>query len=205
MSQEHMPLSRLAPDDIRSAVAERYSEVATAPTGEFNFPVGRPFAEAIGYPVATLDSVPAEAVGSFAGVTYFHQRTELRPGMVVLDLGCGAGLDAIIAARAVAPTGRVIGVDYSGEMVALAHTNAARAGAENLEVLQSPVETLPLPDASVDVAQANGVFNLSPEKQHAVAELYRVLKPGGKFIVAEIGLQQAFADTDRATLQDWFR
>lgn len=209
MSQEFTshspPLSTLTPENIRAAVAQRYGEVATEPTGEFNFPVGRPFAEAIGYPVAMLDSLPAEAVGSFAGVTHFHHCTRLQPGMVVLDLGCGAGMDAIIAARAVAPTGRVIGVDYSGEMIARTRENATRAGVDNLEVLQSPVETLALPDASVDVAQANGVFNLSPEKQRAVTEVYRVLKPGGRIVAAEIGLQQAYADNDRATLQDWFR
>jgi len=198
-------LADLSAEDIRQAEVERYGEVATDPTGAFNFPVGRAFAEAIGYPAATLDDVPEEARRSFAGVTYFHSRTGLTPGDVVLDLGCGAGMDMIIAARAVAPDGHVIGVDYSDAMVALARENAQRAGVTNVQVHHAPVEALPLPDASIDVAQANGVFNLAPEKERAVASVFRVLKPGGRLIVAEIGLQHEVPAADRATLQDWFR
>lgn len=199
------PLADLSPEDIRSAVADRYGQVATEPTGSFNFPVGRDFALAVGYPAATLASVPDEAVRSFAGVTYYHGRTGLQPGETVLDLGCGAGLDAILAARAVGPTGRLFAVDYSAEMVALARANAAAAGSTNVLVEQATVEALPLADNTVDVAQANGVFNLSPEKARAVREVWRVLRPGGRLIAAEIALNQEVADRDRATLQDWFR
>ncbi len=199
------PLATLSPGDIRSAVADRYGQVATDPDGSFNFPVGRDFALAVGYPADTLATVPAAAVRSFAGVTYYHGRTARQPGETVLDLGCGAGLDAILAARAVGPTGRVIAVDYADEMVALARANAAAAGVANLRVEQASVEALPLADNTVDLAQANGVFNLSPEKDRAVREVWRVLRPGGRLIAAEIALHQEVADRDRATLQDWFR
>jgi len=198
-------IADLTAEEIRRAVVERYGQVATDPTGAFNFPVGRAYAEAIGYPPATLASVPEEAVRSFAGVTYFHPRTKLVPGEVVLDLGCGAGMDMIIAAKAVAPNGRVIGIDYSEEMVASATKNAKRVGVMNVIVHRAPVEALPLPDASVDVAEANGVYNLAPEKERAVAEVYRVLKPGGRLVAAEIALRHDVPASERATLQDWFR
>jgi len=198
-------LAALSPQDIRDAVTSRYGEVAAHPSGSFNFPVGRDFALAVGYPPDMLARIPDEAVRSFAGVTYYHKRTALQPGAIVLDLGCGAGLDAILAARAVAPSGRVLAVDASAEMVALADANAVRAGVANLQVERALVEALPLADNTVDVVQANGVFNLSPEKGRAVREVWRVLKPGGRLVAAEIVLHQAIEDTERATLQDWFR
>lgn len=197
-------IADMTAEEIRSAVVERYGQVATDPTGTFNFPVGRVFAAAIGYPPATLDNVPEAAVRSFAGVTYFHPRTNLVPGEIVLDLGCGAGMDMIIAAKAVAPNGRVIGIDYSEQMVALATENAKRASVTNVTVHRAPVEALPLPDASVDVAEANGVYNLAPEKERAVGEVYRVLKPGGRLVAAEIALRHDVPASERATLQDWF-
>lgn len=199
------PLAALSPEQIRAAVAGRYGQVATAPTGAFNFPVGRDFAQAIGYPPEVLDHLPAPAVQSFAGVTYYHGRTALRPGETVLDLGCGAGLDALLAAEAVGPRGRVLAVDYAAEMAALARDNAQAAGAMNVRVERAPVEALPFAAATADAAQANGVFNLSPEKARAVREVWRVLRPGGRLVAAEIVLNQAVADRDRATLQDWFR
>ena len=198
-------LSGLSPEQIRAAVVERYGQVATDPTGSFNFPVGRDFADAIGYPTASLDRLPAAASQSFAGVTYYHDRTALQAGDTVLDLGCGAGMDALLAAETVGPDGRVIAVDYAAEMVALARANAQAAGGNNLLVEQSAVESLPFPDASIDVAQANGVFNLSPQKEQAIREVWRVLRPGGRLVAAEIVLTEAVADRDRATLQDWFR
>lgn len=198
-------LATLTPERIRAAVAERYGQVATDPGGPFNFPVGRAFARAVGYPPAALDRLPAPASGSFAGVTYLPGRTALRLGERVLDLGCGAGLDALLAAGEVGPAGRVVAVDGAAAMVALARANARAAGATNVRVARATIEALPLPDASVDAAQANGVFNLSPEKGRAVREVWRVLRPGGRLVAAEIALAEAVADRDRATLQDWFR
>jgi arsenite methyltransferase len=198
-------IAELTPEQIRTAVVDRYGHVATDPTGSFNFPVGRTFAEAVGYPAATLDSLPDEASRSFAGVTYYHGRTNLQPGETVLDLGCGAGMDMLIAARAVGTTGKVIAVDYSEEMATLARANAKRAGVANVAVHHAPIERLPVADATIDVAQANGVFNLSAAKEQAVSEVYRALKPGGRLIAAEIALTRDVPAAERATLQDWFR
>jgi SAM-dependent methyltransferase len=199
------PIHALTASDIRSAVADRYGQVAAQPGGSFNFPVGRAFAEAIGYPAELLATLPAAAVDAFAGVTYAHDRAALQPGETVLDLGCGAGLDALIAAREVGPAGRVLGVDYSAPMVALARDNARAAGVANLRVEHASIEELPCVAESVDVVQANGVFNLSPEKERAVAEAWRVLRPGGRLIAAEITLAQALDAGERTTLDDWFR
>jgi arsenite methyltransferase len=199
------PISTLSPDDIRNAVADRYGQVAAQPDGPFNFPVGRAFAVAIGYPAGLLTTLPAAAVDSFAGVTYAHDRTALQPGETVLDLGCGGGMDALIAARVVGPAGRVLAVDYSAPMVALARDNARAAGVANLRVEHAAIEELPFATASVDVVQANGVFNLSPEKERALAETWRVLRPGGRLMAAEIVLQHTIDDSERATLDDWFR
>lgn len=198
-------LSELAVDELRSAVGERYGQVATDPTGEFNFPVGREFAEAIGYPAETLDALPAAASRSFAGVAYYHPWANLSPGESVLDLGCGAGLDMLIEARAVGAAGRVCGVDVAEPMVALARENAAEAGLTNVEVIQSPVEHLPLENASFDVVTANGIINLAPEKEQLAGEISRVLRPGGRFVAAEIVLREDVPASERATLDDWFR
>lgn len=198
-------LADLSAEDLRAAVGERYGKVASEPDGSFNFPVGRAFAEAIGYPADFLDRLPQTASASFAGVAGLPAWLDLKPGMTVVDLGCGAGLDTLMAADRVGPKGRVIGVDISSEMAALARDNAAEAGFANVEVIESPVEQLPLGSASVDAVIANGIVNLAPEKERLVAEVARVLKPGGAMTAAEIVLTEDIPGSQRATLDDWFR
>ncbi len=195
----------LAPDDLRQAVAARYGQVALHPTGTFTFPVGRAFAEAVGYPSAILDALPATASASFAGVTYLPAWSDVGCGEVVVDLGCGAGLDTLIAARAVGPDGGVHAVDFSEEMVALARANVLATGFRNVSSHHAPVEELPLANDVADVVVANGVFNLSPAKEQAISEAHRVLKPGGRLVGAEIVLTQDLPRSARDTLEDWFR
>lgn len=196
---------QIAPEQLREAVAERYGQVAAAPLASFPFPVGRSFAEAVGYPPRVLDALPPEAVASFTGVTYLPAWTDLSPGERVVDLGCGAGVDAIIAAREVGPAGYVHGIDLAPEMVALARGNVAHTGLTNVDVIQSAVESLSLPDAMADVVTANGVFNLAPGKAQALSEAFRILEPGGRLIVSEIVLTQELPLAERSTLDDWFR
>ena len=190
---------------LRQAVATRYGRVALDPTLGFGFPVGRAFAEAVGYPRDLLDPLPPAATASFTGVTYLPPWAGLDPGQVVVDLGCGAGVDALIAAGAVGPDGSVLAVDLAPPMVELARANARAAGLANVAVHQGAVESLPLPDRVADVVTANGVFNLEPEKERAAAEAWRVLKPGGRLVAAEIVLSRDLPASERGTLDDWFR
>jgi arsenite methyltransferase len=198
-------LSDLSPDDLRQAVADRYGKVALDPEASFGFPVGRDFAISVGYDPAGLDALPAAASASFAGVTALARRANAQPGQRVVDLGCGAGLDTLISARAVGPDGTVTGIDLSAEMAALARENAALAGLDNVEIVVAPVEALPLPDGSADLVTANGVFNLAPGKAEAIFEAARVLVPGGRLVGAEIVLSEDIPREQRNTVQDWFK
>lgn len=198
-------VAELTADELRKAVAHRYGQVAIRPADAFNFPVGRAFAEAVGYLPATLDRLPAAASGSFAGVTYLPTWTNLRRGVVVVDLGCGAGLDTLFAAESVGSEGHVHAIDLAEEMVALARSNAEAAGFGNVDVYCAPVEAMPLPDAIADVVIANGVFNLAAEKEKAISEAFRVLKAGGYLVGAEIVLLREIPPAERSTLDDWFR
>jgi len=170
---------------IKGEVLRMYQEVAEHPEGEFHFYHGREAAEMFDYRPEWLDRAPAGAVSSFAGVGNPHLRSRLQPGETVLDLGSGAGLDAIIAGWQVGPTGRLIGVDLNARMCAKAEAHAALSGG-SIDCRQGTMEDIPLPDASVDVVISNGVVNLSFRKRRVIQELFRVLKPGGRFSMADI-------------------
>lgn len=195
----------MTPDAVRAAVRDRYSQVATTPTAEFTFPVGRAFAEAVGYPPDVLASLPPAAAAAFAGVACPVTHAELTPGETVLDLGCGGGLDSLYAGRCVGPRGRVIGVDFAPAMVARAQQSLVDAGVPWVEARLGDGSRLPLPDAGVDAALVNGIFNLNPDKQELLTEVYRVLKPGGRLVAAEIILTAPLPPEEGHSLDDWFR
>ncbi|MBI3971565.1 MAG: methyltransferase domain-containing protein [Chloroflexi bacterium] len=188
---------------LRRAVQEEYAEVASNPAKGFHFHTGRTVAAIIGYEPAAVDPLPDVVVESFAGVGNPFIWGSLRPGEVVVEVGSGAGLDALIAARQVRPEGRVIGVDMTPAMLEKARANAALVGAKNVEFRQGLAETLPVPDACADVIISNGVINLCPDKDAVYRELDRVLKPGGRLQIADIIVKRAVPQDAREDIELW--
>ena len=170
---------------LKDEIIRMYQDVADNPDGEFHFFHGRQAAELFAYDAQALDDAPEGAVASFAGVGNPHLRSNVQPGDTVLDLGSGAGLDAIIAARSTGPTGKVIGVDLNPSMCLKAQAHAAATGAE-MECHEGRMESIPLADESVDVILSNGVINLSFQKRKVVEEMFRVLRPGGRISITDI-------------------
>jgi len=198
-------LQSMSAGEITRAVAEKYSEVALTPKGKFNFPVGRKFAESVGYPKGVLDELPATIWESFTGAGNPQPHVDPEPGETVLDLGCGAGLDLFLYAEAVGPEGKLYGLDVSQAMIAKARKNLEFGDIRNVEFLNAPADTIPLPDASVDLVTANGIYNLSPDKDAVMREVHRVLRPGGRTVFAEIVLRSPLPEEIRRNIDDWFR
>lgn len=190
--------------ELRESVRTAYSAAAERPREKHAFPVGRQFAESLGYDASLLGSLPACAVDAFAGVSNVSVFAEIPEGATVLDLGCGAGLDALIAARRVGPRAKIIGVDFSEPMLTRARQAAEEAGVGHVEFRLADGERLPLADRSVDVALVNGIFNLNPEREAIFHELARVLRPGGTAWAAELILHEPLSEQVRADPTNWF-
>ena len=170
---------------LKDEILRMYQEVADNPESEFHFFHGREAALLFGYDPEWLDRAPAGAVDSFAGVGNPHERSDLKPGETVLDLGSGAGLDAIIASWGVGPEGKVLGVDLNPSMCLKAQAHAAATGT-SMECHEGRMEEIPLPDQSVDVVISNGVINLSFPRRRVAEEMFRRLKPGGRISITDI-------------------
>lgn len=189
-------------DVILSAVQAMYTEVASRPDRTFHFPTGRTACVAVGYPEAILDRLPATAVESFAGVGYPFAADVIRAGDTVLDIGSGSGTDVLYARLLAGRDGHAIGLDLTEAMRDKLRRNAAAAGLE-IDVLAGDAEDIPLPDASVDVVTSNGVLNLVPDKARAMAEIGRVLRPGGRVQIADIILDVAPSAACRSKPELW--
>ena len=189
---------------LREGVRQSYSEVANKPRHKHPFPVGRAFAESVGYPSDLLESLPAVSVDVFAGVSNVVVFAAIPPGATVLDLGCGGGLDSLIAAQRTGPRGKVIGVDFSDAMLARARQGALEAEFDNVEYYLGDAEGLPIEDASVDVALVNGILNLNQARSSIIQELARVMKLGGSVYAAELILREALPQEVQADETNWF-
>jgi ubiquinone/menaquinone biosynthesis C-methylase UbiE len=188
---------------IFRAVEQMYTDVATRPDMKFHFPTGRLACLFVGYPANQLDCLPTEATESFAGVGYPFAAEVIKAGDIVLDIGSGSGTDALIASLLVGPGGTVYALDMTAAMRDKLRRNASAMSAGNVRILDGNAEKIPLPNASVDVVTSNGVLNLVPDKPAAVAEIARVLKPGGRLQIADIALRVPVSEKSRSDPKLW--
>ena len=195
--------SRVDRDTLRRAIAEKYRDVALDPSLGFHFHTGRPLAEMLGYPAALLERLPAENLDSFAGTGNPFLFGDLRPGERVVDVGCGAGTDTLIAALQVGPGGAVIGVDMTPEMRDRATAGARALGLGHVEIRAGFAEELPVEDGWADVVISNGVVNLCPDKQQVFREMIRVLRPGGRIQIGDILVHRDVPQDARDDIALW--
>ncbi len=188
---------------LRTAIREEYEVVALAPQQGFHFHTGRPLARMLGYQDSWLEGIPEASVESFAGTGNPFSLGDLQAGERVVDVGCGAGIDSLIAARMVGPTGSVIGVDMTPAMLAKARRSGAEAQLPNLEFVEGFAESLPVPDDWADVVISNGVLNLMPDKAAALNEMVRVLKAGGRLQIGDILVQKAVPTSAKRRIDLW--
>ncbi len=198
-----MPTQSQQPDNLRASVIDRFRKVAIAPDQERKFPVGSESAKKLGYDLCEVDALPSSVTESFCGVGNPFLLGQPLPGERVLDLGCGAGFDTLIAAQRVGTTGNVVGIDMTPEMIAKARNNAKNLGLMGVEFVLGEIEDLPLPDASFDLVISNGVFNLCPDKPKVLGEIFRVLKPGGRLQMADILLEPHVTPQEVASKGSW--
>lgn len=190
-------------DELRASIRAEYAAVASEPERGFHFHTGAHLAAILGYPQDWIEALPPGAVVSMAGTGNPFALGEIRPGERVVDCGSGAGADALIAARLVGPTGQVIGVDMTPQMLAKARASAAEAGLTNVEFREGLLEALPVETGWADVVISNGVLNLVPDKSAAVAEMFRVLRPGGRLQAADIVLARPVSANSKQDVSLW--
>jgi arsenite methyltransferase len=192
-------------DQLRATVRTLYRSLALDPASNVHFHCGPEYAvERLGYDPEELALLPAEATASFAGVGNPFRMGAIGPAETVLDVGCGTGTDLLIAARRVGPGGRAIGVDMTAEMRNRARSNARQMGMRGrVDVRPGLAEDLPVSDASIDVVISNGVINLTTDKVRALAEIRRVLKPGGRLHLADIALDVDLSEKERLDPALW--
>ena len=186
---------------LREAIQEEYEAVACEPERGFHFHTGRPLAEILGYRAEWLDGLSEGPIESFAGTGNPFRLGALEPGEWVVDVGCGAGIDSLIAARMVGPDGGVIGIDMTQSM--LKKAQAAAKDLDNVEFRLGFGEELPIPDGWADVVISNGVVNLMPDKREALTKMARVLKPGGRIQIGDILVDRPVPENEKEKIELW--
>lgn len=188
---------------IQEAVRKKYAEVSCSTEGKFQYPTGRAGVEALRYDPSVVGPLPDELVESYCGVGNPFSLGPIKPGETILDVGCGAGIDLIVASRLVGSAGQVRGIDLTAGMIERAQVNLTRAEVDNGEVRLAGSEAIPYGDGTFDVVISNGVLNLSPLKEQSFREIYRVLKPNGRLQFADIVLKEDLPEEVANSLEAW--
>jgi arsenite methyltransferase len=189
--------------ELRKEVQKKYREVAEKPGGAYHFHTGRPHAIRLGYPQAILDQLPEEACEAFAGMANpFHWETP-GAGERVVDLGSGGGMDTFFAALCVGKEGRVIGVDMTPEMLERSRRLAKKFGFDNVEFREGLIEKTPVEDGWADLVISNGVINLCPDKLGVCREVARILRPGGRMMIADICIDKPIPESALHDIDLW--
>jgi len=192
-------------DRITEGIKQKYAKVAISPEGSFRYPTGRAGLEGQNYDQNVINSLPEDVLASFCGVGNPFTLGEIRTGDAVLDIGCGAGVDTLVAAMMTGSRGRVVGIDLVPNMLDRARENLNRTSLRNVEFLESSAESLPFESDSFDVVISNGAFNLIPDKAKALDEVFRILKPFGMFMIADQVLTGESPVDTRSMIDTWHR
>ena len=191
---------------VRQGIKEKYDRVAAAGSGGcFQYPTGKAGMDLQGYPPEVIGDFPPEVLAAFCGVGNPFSLGPLAPGDAVLDIGCGAGVDSLVAGHLVGPGGTVVGLDVTPAMIERGRAHQARLGLNHVTFQVGEAEALPFPDATFDAIISNGVFNLTLNKEKALKETHRVLKPGGRLMLADMSLVAALPPDQAGKVENWFQ